>query len=503
MNNNRIAKNTLYLYGRMFLILIVNLYVVKVVLQALGTEDYGLYNVIAGVVTLFSFLSLSLSSGAQRFFSVDIGKGDIEHLQINFSITFYIYGCIALVSLILLETCGVWFLNTKMNIPENRFLDANVVFQISLFTFVCNVITVPFNAAVIAYEKMSFFAILSIIETLAKLLIAVLLIFLPFNKLIIYSILILFSSLSILLSYVRYVYSKLPGCRVKIINDFSGGIGILKYSGWNLVGTLAIVLRNQGTNILLNIFFNPIVNAAQAIAQQVYNLINQLITNIYLASRPQITKDYAIGAIDNMWNLIFVSGKIAYFLLLLISIPTFLCIDFILEVWLNNVPEYTVLIIRMLIMVLLIETITNQIFGGFQAMNKLRRVQSISSTILILNLPISYLALSFNDLIILPYLVSISLSIFYALSIVIIAHIEIGMSIWNYVKNVVLPSLLVTISSSIIPIIIRLNIDNMNWAYFLMNVICSILSVCVCVWFWGLNCNERNKIKILIKNKIK
>lgn len=501
-NNRRIARNTLFLYARMAVVMVVNLYVVRIVLNELGAEDYGIYSVVAGIVTLFTFLSSSLSSGAQRFIAFDIGKNKQEELKKHFSITVYIYCGIGISSIIILETFGWWFLNYKLNIPIERLWEANWVFQLAILSFSVNIFTIPFNAAVVAYERMSFFAYLSILEAIAKLTIAFLLIFIATNKLILYSSLLCGISIMILLSYYIYVHNNFHDCRLIKIKDFSYSKNLLKYSGWNMIGVLAGLFRNQGFVILLNLFFNPVVNAAQSLAQQIYGVVNQLISNIYMASRPQITKYYSIDNEYDMWKLIFSSGKIAYFLLLLIVIPLFICVDFILDQWLEEVPQYTSIIIRLLLLSLLIETFTNQLFGGFQAANRLKKVQSISSGILLLNIPVSYIILRFYTYVQIPYLVMIILSLFYSLSIILIAKIDLKMSVRMFFKKLFLPSFLVLITAPIIPVILFFIIEE-GWLKCFAIILASIFSILICAWGFGINHQERTEIKTIIKNKLK
>lgn len=481
--------------------MIVNLFVVRIVLLALGAENYGIYYVVAGIVTLFTFISTSLSSGAQRFFAIDIGKKDYYKLSITFSLTIYTYFAIGIFSLILLETIGVWFLNTKLNIPHESITDANIVFQFSILSFIANIFIIPFNAVVIAYEKMSFFAYLSIAEGIAKFTIACLLIFINTNKLILYAILLSVISLLILFIYIWYTKRNLSGCSFVKINSYKQGLNLLKYSGWNMIGAIAILLRNQGLTILLNIFFTPIVSAAQTIGQQMYGATNQLISNIYTASRPQITKHYSINEIDAMWKLIFLSGKIAYFLLLLIIIPLFICCEFILCVWLSDVPQFTSLICRMLLLSLLIETFTNQIIASFQAANRLKKVQCISSMILLMNIPLSYLFLKFYSQVIIPYIVMIFLSCVYSFSIILIAKYELHMPLSQYFKELFFPSLLVLLSAPIVPIIIHFTFPP-GWINFALTLSISTICTSFAVWILGLSHGERQKLKLIIKSNI-
>lgn len=485
----------------MAVIMGVNLYVVRVILNVLGAEDYGIYNVVAGIVTMFTFVGTSLSSGAQRFFAIDIGQKQYIKLKRTFSVTFYVYCIIGLLSVVLLESIGLWFLNTRLRIPESQISVANVVFQISIITFLINIFIIPFNAAVIAFERMSFFAYLSTAEALAKLGVAFMLVYIVANKLILYAMLLCLISFMTLVIYIWYTRHNLPGCRLERNNDLLLAISLLKYSGWNMIGTLALLFRNQGLTILLNMFFSPIASAAQTIGQQVYGAVNQFITNIYVASRPQITKHYSNSEINEMWQLIFMSGKTAYFLLLILAIPLLISIDFVLKIWLASVPEYTSMICRFLLISLIIETFTNQIFGGFQAANKLKKVQSISSSVLLLNIPIAYLMLKVDAKVIIPYVILVILSIIYSISVVYIAKLELKMPVVQYFKTLFIPSLIVLVCAPILPLILHSTLSY-GWGNFFITCTVSVFSTLFFIWFFGLNKDERATIKQVIKTKI-
>lgn len=482
----------------MAITMIVNLFVVRVVLNALGIEDYGIYNIVAGTVNLLSFLSTSLSSGAQRFFAVDIGRKNYNQLKTTFSITFYIYGIIGLISVIFLETIGVWFLNYKLNIPLSSLKDANIVFQFAIISFLAKIFTIPYNAAVIAYERMSFFSYLSIVEVLARLAIAASLLFLMVNKMILYSALTTVVSIVILVIYIKYVTNSLIGCTIIKIKDFKMSIQLIKYSGWNMIGALANIGRNQGLTVLLNIFFSPIVSAAQTIGQQVYGAVNMLATNIYVASRPQITKFYSVGEAGNMWNLIFLTGKLACFLLICIIIPLIINLDFIMQLWLGEVPQYAVSICRCLLIALIIESFVNQIFGGFQAANKLKKVQSISSSILLLIIPLCYVILNFYTEVFIPYYIYIFLTITFDLSVVIIAKKEIFMSLKEYSKELFFPSFIIAVTAPIIPMIVHENLSE-GWFNFILTSIVSLVCSISLIWIFGLKKNEKKELIDIIK----
>lgn len=495
MNNNKtIAKNTLYLYFRMMVIIAINLFAVRIILKVLGIEDYGIYNVVGGIVTLFSFLGSSLSSGAQRFFAYEIGQEDYNLLQKVFSMTVMVYCGMAFMIFVLLETVGVWFLNNRMNIPFHRLSAANWVFQFSVLTFILNIIMIPYNAAIIAWERMAFFAYLSIVEAVSKLLCVVSLIYIVGDKLVIYAAIVLIITCILFCIYRLYCIRNLRGC--EIVWHYNPVLckSLLGYSGWNMIGSIALILRNQGVNIVLNLFFTPIVNAAHTIGQQINGIISQFISNIYMSTRPQITKYYAVGQKEKMWSLVFSSSKFSYYLLLFLCLPLFLEIEILLRLWLGEVPEYTSVIVRLLLIVLLIETTVNQIVSVFQAANKIRKFQSRSSLVLLLNIPISYVFLKYTSFVMVPYIVSVALSCVYVVSLLWIAYLEVGLNIKKYISDILFKVLLVSFLSAIIPFLFCQYV-HCSLIRFLYTCVLSLLSTSLVIWSVGLTHMEKEYIR--------
>ena len=502
-NNRRIARNTLLLYIRMLLLIFVQLYTVPIILEALGVEDYGIYNVVGGVVTLFSFVGSSLASGSQRFIAFEIGRGDKVRLKKIFDSTITIYLVIALVSAVLLEIAGYWFLNTRMNIPLERISAANWVFQLSVITFLVNLLSIPYNALVIAHERMSFFAYLSISECLLKLLVALLLPYVLLDKLVIYALLICAIAIISRILYQLYCKRYFYECR-RYHFSWKTYLGkeLFVYSGWNMIGSVAFISKQQGLNIVINLFFGPLLNAAHSIAQQINGVLSQFINNVYIATRPQITKLYAGDKVEDMWQLVFCSSKLAFFLLMLVSVPALIEIETVLNAWLHEVPPYTVPIARMMIISILIETLSNQVIGAYQAANKIKKYQLYSSTIILLNIPISYLVLKmYPDNPLIPYMFSVLLSVAYVCSILWNARKEIGLDLWAYVKKVCLTD-----------IVVYLLVMGFVWVCILpfsSSFLRLVLSVCLSVlfsfgvvWFLGLNPVEKNFVKNIVKQKI-
>lgn len=502
-NNKRIAKNTMLLYVRMLLLIVVQLYTVPIILNALGVEDYGIYNVVAGVVTMFSFIGGSLASGSQRFLSYELGRGDKEHLKKVFDTTVTIYLILALITGTLLEIGGSWFLNTQMNIPEDRMYAANWVFQLSIIAFLLNLVSIPYNAAVIAHERMSLYAYISIWECGMKLVSAIALRYIFSDRLIWYAVLVCCITVSVRVIYQLYCMRHFTECRsYRFSKETYMGKSLLAYSGWNMIGSIALISRQQGINLVVNLFFGPLLNAAHSIAQQINGVLTQFVNNIYMASRPQITKLYAAGNIAEMWELVFRSGKLAFYLLMLPAIPALIEMDTILNCWLHEVPRFTVPIAQLMIISILIETLANQIIGIFQAANKIKRYQLHSSTIILLNIPFSYLILRlFPSMPLIPYIVSASLSLLYIASILWNARIEIGLNMAAYLKHVLLKAVVIcTIGlgatwgcSSILP----QSLGRVFFTAFVSTAISFLL-----IWGIGLDNQEKDFAKKVIKQKI-
>ncbi len=502
-NNKRIAKNTLLLYVRMLLLLVVQLYTAPIVLNALGVVDYGIYNVVGGVVTMFSFLGGMLASGSQRFLAFAMGKGDKQGLKQTFDTTVTIYLFFAIVAFVLLESVGVWFLNAKMNIPADRMEVANWVLQLSILAFLVNLVSIPYNAAIVAHEKMSVYAYISILECLLKLVVAITLQHVLFDKLIVYAVLICGIALLVRVIYQIYCRKYFEECRsYRFSWNMQTGKELLAYSGWNVIGYVANLSRQQGLNIVLNLFFGPMLNAAHSLAQQINGVLTQFINNFYVATRPQITKSYAANEVADMWRLVFDSSRLSFYLLMCLSIPLAIELDTILTVWLGIVPPYTVEITRLMIVSLLVETLANQVIAAYQAANKIRRYQLYSSTIILLNIPVSYILLRLTPTSpVLPYIVSIGLSVLYIVSILWNAKKEIGLNLTKYIKQVMLRvvviySIVMALVSSIIsmlgPSLLRV----------LITILATLLFSGLVVWLIGLEANEKNYIKDIVKRKI-
>lgn len=358
-NKKRIAKNTLLLYVRMLFLMVISLYTSRVILNALGVNDFGIYNVVGGVVAMFSILSGSLSSAISRFITFELGKGDEENLKKVFSASVTIQLVLSAIIVVLIEAVGVWFLNAKMSIPANRIYAANWVLQFSVITFVINLISVPYNSTIIAHERMSAFAYISILEGVGKLAIAFLIMVSPIDRLIFYAILMCAIAVTIRFVYGYYCKKHFVECNYHFRWDKKLLKNMFGFAGWNFIGASSALLRDQGGNIILNLFFGPTVNAARGIANQVNNAITGFVTNFMTALNPQITKSYASGDRDYMMSLIFQGARLSYYMLLFLSLPVLVNTHYILVIWLKLIPEHAVTFVQLILIFALSESISN------------------------------------------------------------------------------------------------------------------------------------------------
>lgn len=503
-HTKKIAKNTMFLYFRMLFLMGVQLYCVPVVLKNLGVESYGIYNVVGGIVTLFSFLGVSLASGSQRFIAYALGKNDDVLTKKIFDTTVTIYYGLAIMSILVLDPCCVVFMNKKMVIPAESMFAANVVLHISFASFFISLISIPYNSAIIAHEKMDIYAYVSIIEGILKLVAAMVLCFVESHILIVYAGMILGINIIVRLIYQLYCKVNFDECRkVHFSLDNDVKQQLFGYLSWNVVGAVANILRQQGINIVVNLFFGPVLNAAHAISQQMQGVLNQFINNLYLATRPQLTKKYAAGQTNEMWSLTFFSCKLVFFLLIIIAIPLLIDGAFLLKIWLNDIPAFTFPILRLLIISLLIESLVNPIIGVFQAQNKIKSYQMCSSTILLLIVPISYVFLKFDDTLpLVPYILSMGTSVFFAISILLIASKKIHLDL-NFFITRVLVREIVSFFFVFAIVSYTASFFEMSLKRFFVTSSFSVTLTIFAAWFWGMEKNERKKIMNFIYKRIK
>lgn len=396
VNNKTIAKNTIFLYVRMLIIMVVGLYTVRAILRILGVEDYGIYNVVGGVVTIFSFIDGTLTTSSQRYFSMELAKGDEKRLNQWFSLNVTAFSVLIPIFIIIAESIGLWFVNNKMIIPEERVYAANVVYQLSIVAFCVHFFSIPYNALIIAHEKMSAFAYISVVEAIAKLLIVYLLSISGGDKLIIYAVLMLILTICMTSTYIIYNRIHFKESRYRLYWNKGEFLGLLSFSGWHFIGTLSVVVRGQGINILINMFFNPAINGARAIAYQIYNAIHQLSNNFFVAIKPQIYKSYAAAEYNELYKLIMRSTIICSLLTSILVFPVLANTHYILKLWLGVVPDYAVIFTTLVLINGLIDSTNGPTTAAVLATGKIRNYELIVATLYMLNLPLSYVALRFG-----------------------------------------------------------------------------------------------------------
>ena len=503
-NNKRIAKNTLLLYGRMLLIMAVSLFTSRVVLNTLGVEDYGIYNVVGSVVTMFAFLNGALVTSTQRYLTFDLGKSDYAHLKIVFTTSIYIHALISLAIIVLAETVGLWFFYYKMVIPAERMTAAMWVYQLSIVTMVIQVMSAPYNSIIVAHERMGVFAVISILETVLKLLIVYVLLVWIGDKLIFYAILVAAVQLLIRIVYTRYCKTHFEESVLTKGIDRPLLAEMSKFAGWNIWGNLAAALFGTGLNLLLNVFFGPVVNAARGIAVQVESAIAQFSTNFLMAVNPQITKLYAQDNLDEMHRLLFRASKFTCYLLLMLSLPVAMETQTILVLWLKIVPDYTVQFIQVLLAILIIDSMARPLMTAAAATGDVKKYQSIIGGILLSIVPIAYIVLKLGGNPVSVYFVHLSVCIVAFLARLVMIRPMIKLSLRQFFMSVLLPCGIVFSCSLAVSLIIKTFISDGLAGTILMCTLSALL-VAVFAYSIGLTKGERafvNEKIAVVFNKI-
>lgn len=502
-NNKRIAKNTLMLYFRQILILFVSLYTVRIILEVLGVEDYGIYNVVGGIVSFFSFLSGTMASATQRFFSFMLGQNDGNKLKATFTVNWIIYGVIAIIAFILLETIGLWFITERLNIPFDRIEAVHWIFQFSILTFMFTIISTPFMAIIIAHEDMQIYAYVSIIEAVLKLLTAFFLIYLPWNKLELYGALLLVVSMITAFIYIIICIRKYKECQFRMFYwDKHLLHEIIGFTGWTLFGQVTTVTRNQAVTILLNQMFNPLVVAARSVATNVANQIGVFSNNFNVGLYPPIIKMYASGNKSGMFLLIFNGSKITFFLMWIFALPLFVEMDTVLNLWLKNPPQEAVLFTRLALLEVLINSISLPIATAARAPGRMKMYELILGSIQLLIFILSWLMLIWGGEAYLVFVVAIIVSLFMFIIRLLILHQLIEFPTKLFFIQVVYPILLVVCFSGTPSCLFSLVLPN-GVFYSVISMTMSMMFSSISMYFIGLDKMSREKIRKVLICKIK
>lgn len=503
-NNKRIAKNTALLYFRMLFLMFIGLFTSRINLQALGIDNFGIYNVVGGVVAMFSILTGSLGVAISRDITFELGKGNTEKLNKVFSSAVTIQILMSVVIVVLAEIVGVWFLNNKMVIPEDRLYAANWVLQFSIISFVLSLVSVPYNACIIAHEKMTAFAYITIYEAIMKLVVAYTVFITPFDKLITYSALLLFISMTMRLIYGIYCAKHFDECHYQFAFDKKMLKHMGGFAGWTMIGNLAWVGYSQGINILLNLFFGPSVNAARGVAMQVNEKVSSFCTNFQMALNPQITKSYASNDLDRMHTLIYASSKYSFFMLLLLSLPIMIEAPSILHYWLGEYPDHSVWFVRLIFMILMVDATANPLTVGAQANGNIKVYQIVVGLILLLIVPISYVALKMGCIPEGVFIVHLCVVILAQCVRIYMVRNMIQLAVGEYIQKVIVKIGLVVATAIILPLLLH---SYLQPSFVSMVLVClvSMISVMIFVYALGLNSSERTKLNgkvVAFKSKI-
>lgn len=502
-NNKLIAQNTLFLYFRMLVVISVTFFTSRVILKILGVTDYGIYNVVGGIVSMMGFLNGALGSSTSRFLTYELGRENTERLKKTFSAALNLHICVAILVLIIGETVGLWFFYEKIVIPPERIHAAFWVFQFSIITTMINFTQVPYNASLIAHENMAIYAYVSLYEAISKLLIVYLLYISPIDKLIFYGLLLMLNSIGIQLFYRYYTSKKYSECKMQLVRDKNLYKSLLRYSGWDLFGGIAVICQGQGINILLNLFFGPIVNAARAIAVQIQSAVALFINSFITAVRPQVVKSFASGQYDEMYRLTFQTAKFSFLLMLMMVLPLCLDINFVLNVWLgNNVPEQTNIFATIILLTYLMETFHSASLMSYHAIGRIKTGNIIGGSLMIAALPISYVALKCDCPAFAVFIIIFIVNFIQMIFGWYIIHRYIQFK-WNQLlKGVYAPCLFIGVLSLILPLTLRFQLDE-GWSRLIFLILVSICEISVLTLFIAMNKQERKKIYEIIKSRIK
>ena len=498
--NQRVAKNTLLLYIRMALILVVSLYTTRVILKVLGIEDYGVYTVVAGFVSMFSFLNSSLAGAIQRFYNFETSKHGELGTSSVYTLSLVIQLVLGLVVLILLETLGLWYVNNVMVIPSDRVVAANVLFQISSISLVLLVLGIPYSAAILSFEKMDYYAFVGIIDVVLKLAIVLALPFINADRLIVYSVFLLLISLANFLLY--FIYSKVK-FRSLVFNtkllkkkELSN---MLSFAGWNFFGTFSNIVYTQGTNILLNYFFGPVVNAARGIAGQVMSALQGFSTNVVTAFRPQMVNSYALAEYDRTRKLMFMESKVCYVLMAVFSTPIIIEIDYILHLWLgNNVPDFAGVFTCLVLVHATITSLNLPFSQVVHASGRMKKFQLVTGGITCMIIPIAYIALRLGASPVSVFEIGILMAVVSQVACVIIVDSFFPFDKRRYLIEVILKCILFTFLIPILPLVIC-SFCGPSLLRLFFNVIITFIVALPSMWFIVFNNEDRSSIKQILK----
>jgi len=495
-NTKRIAKNTLMLYVRMLFSMLVSLYTSRVVLNTLGVEDYGIYNVVGGFVAMFSLISSSLTASTSRFLTFELGRGDEDSLRRVFSTSLSIHLSLSIISFVLLESVGVWFLNAHLTIPGDRLSAANWVFHASVVAFVIGLFSVPYNSSITSHEHMTTFAYVGILDVCLRLAIVLFIAHCPWNfdRLIVYSLLLIAVAISLQVFYLYYCRKHFPECRLRFTFDRLCWKEMSSFAGWNFIGCTAGLLKDHGVNILLNSFIGPVINAARGVAGQVNAAVCSFAGNFMAALTPQITKSYAANDRDYIMMLVERGSRFSFYIVALFALPVLLETDFVLTLWLKHYPDHTVNFVRMVLLISLTDTLSNTLINLQNATGRIRNYQIAVGGMLMMNFPLSYVCLKAG----LPPESTLFVAFFVAVACLFLRLLFLrkmaGLSARRYLRNVCLNVASVFALALILPAVFHFSLHG-GWARFLLVSMVSVACTASVAYCVGCSCAERAFIR--------
>lgn len=502
IDSKRIAKNTLFLYLRTFVSIVIALYTSRKILEALGIEDFGILNVVGGVTALMAFINGSMSVATQRFLTYELGRESEGQFNKVFNITVYIHAALGAIVLIVAETVGFWFVNTHLNIPEARMGAANLIYQASIFSAILGILQTPYNAAIVSHEHMHIYAFVGLGETFIKLFVVLLLLIYPYDRLAIWGGAFFVVQLGISLTYRTYCLRKFDNCHLhRYVWDKELFKSMFCFTGWNMFGTIAWTVKDQGASILLNIFGGPVFNAARGISGQVTGALRNLISGFQTAVNPQITKNYAAGDMKATCSLLCKTSKISFFLMLFVSLPVMFEIDFILDLWLVDVPKMASLFTCLVIIESLFDTLAGPMITSLMATGRIKWYQIVVGSVLLFNIPVSYLLLKNGSHIATPLVVSVVFMILGNATRIFFCRSMLGLSLRIYLVEVIVPILSVGILSTI-PAYIVVSYMHPGWIRLIVTTVVSVIAVGTLCYTIGLTNSERIFIVNVIKPRI-
>lgn len=501
-SGKRIVKNSTLLYIRTLFCQFLGIYTARKVLEVLGIEDYGIMNVVTGFTAMLTFLNGSMAVATQRYLTMDLGKSDLSSYNKTFSMSCVIHLLLALLLFAVAESVGLWFLNTHLNIPAERMIAANWIYQASILMFMLGVYQVPYSASMIAHEDMDIFAYVDVGCSIARLAIVFMLSFSPFDILIFYVLLLLFIDVAKFMAYRLYCLKRYAECRIRFKRDPRLFRSFLNFTGWNMFGTVAWILKEQGTNILMNMFGGVTVNAAMGVAAQVSRAVTNVFGGFQSAVNPQITKNYAANDFTGLHKLVLGSSKISFFLILLVALPVIVEVRFLLDIWLVSVPEHAVTFIRICLFEAIFQTLFGPAVTALMATGNIKWYQISVGCIMMFIVPVSYMFLHMGFSVVTPLVVSLVIVVISIIVRAVFCEIQIRLSLSKYILKVIIPCVSVLILSLPLPLMLATTVEKGFLRLVATLVLCGF-SVVVCSYFIGLNREERLTVTSLVRAGVK